>query len=146
MNENITNTLMVYLPVLVWFILLAVVFGILLYKYPFGSKWTKSNMNPYSNETFAMPRGIMRALITLSLLFVVLLVQVVYLNTAEIDKKIHDLMLAFQMMLAFYFGDKALGQLSIGKKQSDQKQGAPQQTQEQAQQQSLEFDTEESVG
>lgn len=109
--ENIPIDSWVYITVsvtvLLWVIGIAVVFYKLLRKYTFG-KWTKANPNPYETETFGMPRGTFRGILTLSLLFIVMLLEVVNLAMTGLETKIDQLLVAFQMMLAFYFGSKVM--------------------------------------
>ena len=97
----------VYVPVLLWLIGVIILFFYLLKKYTFGD-WTEENSNPYQNETFGMPRGVMRGILTLSLLFVVVLLEVVALQETNVEKYIDELLVGFQMMLAFYFGSKVM--------------------------------------
>ncbi|GAB4326924.1 MAG: hypothetical protein Kow0037_00150 [Calditrichia bacterium] len=99
--------LQVYIPLLVWLGLVVIFLIILARKYTFG-KWTPENPNPYKNETLGMPRGTMRGVITLTLLILVALLEVQSLIHPEIEKVIDKLLVAFQMMLAFYFGSKAM--------------------------------------
>lgn len=99
--------LQVYIPLLVWLGLVVIFLIILARKYTFG-KWTPENPNPYKNETLGMPRGTMRGVITLTLLVLVALLEVQSLIHPEIEKVIDKLLVAFQMMLAFYFGSKAM--------------------------------------
>jgi len=100
-----------------WVALIIGFFIILLRKYTFNKEWTADNPNPYANETLGMPRGVMRSVLTLSILFVVLLLEV---NSLSFDPKdlaiggrifipedrFERLMVAFQMMISFYFGSK----------------------------------------
>jgi hypothetical protein len=124
MNTEIFNTnIIMLLSLLGWFVFIITIFLILFFRFPLGSKWTNENRNPFVKETFAMPRGIMRSIITLSLLFVVLLIQVIYFDRVDIEKKIDGLMVAFQMMIAFYFGEKALSQFSGNIKKTDKEDG-----------------------
>ncbi len=86
-------------------------------KYPLGD-WDENNKNPYENETLAMPRGTFRGILTMSLLVIVLILEVVSLKMPlielpdgtliSLEDKIDQLMIAFQMMLAFYFGSKVM--------------------------------------
>jgi hypothetical protein len=109
-----------YIPVIIWTIGIVILMFFLIKKYTFGKNWTKDNPNPYHGETFAMPRGVMRGILTLSLLFIVMLMEVVNLLPTEIigekiwglEDKIAGLMTAFQMMLAFYFGSKVMHHLT----------------------------------
>jgi len=99
--------LVVYVPVLLWLIGVIILFIHLLKKYTFGN-WNEENPNPYQNETFGMPRGVMRGILTLSLLFVVMLLEVVALQVTAVEQYIDELLVGFQMMLAFYFGAKVM--------------------------------------
>ena len=90
-----------------WLLVMTVVFVRLLGKYTFG-KWTVDNPNPYAKETFAMPRGVFRGMLTLSLLYTVVLFEVANIQTTGLETKIEQLLVAFQMMIAFYFGSKVM--------------------------------------
>jgi len=96
---------LVFIPVLVWLVAVIILFYFLLRHYTF-KKW--ETPNPYQAETFAMPRGIFRGILTLSLLFLVMLMEVVSLKINNIEAHIDNLLVAFQMMLAFYFGSKVM--------------------------------------
>lgn len=96
-----------YIPITLWIVLMLVLFIYLLRKYTFGN-WTKEKPNPYSLETFGMPRGIFRGIITLTLLYVVILFEIVNITLGGFEKEIDGLMTAFQMMIAFYFGSKVM--------------------------------------
>ncbi len=97
----------VFVPIGVWLIIVFCFFVILLRKYTFG-KWTIENPNPYSGETFDMPRGVFRGTLTLTLLFVVMVLELVNVRIVGFEDEIHELMVAFQMMIAFYFGSKVM--------------------------------------
>ncbi len=111
MVENFTLNeifIIVYLPILLWMLGVVILFIKLARKYTFGN-WTADNPNPYMLETFAMPRGTMRGILTMSLLFIVMLLETVNLVTKPgFEKAIEQLLTAFQMMLAFYFGSKVM--------------------------------------
>ncbi len=96
-----------YVPVLLWIIGVSIVVIILMRRFTFG-KWTVENPNPYALESFGMPRGVMRGILAMSLLFLVMLLEVVTLRKPEFEKNIDQLLVAFQMMLAFYFGSKVM--------------------------------------
>ena len=90
-----------------WLIVMTLVFVRLLGKFTLG-KWTADNPNPYAKETFAMPRGVLRGMLTLSLLYAVILFEVANIQTSGLETKIEQLLTAFQMMIAFYFGSKVM--------------------------------------
>lgn len=97
----------VYLPIGIWLIIVLVFFVLLLKKYTFG-EWSEENPNPYAGETFDMPRGIFRGTLTLTLLFTVVILELVNVRIIGFEDEIHEMMVAFQMMLAFYFGSKVM--------------------------------------
>ena len=121
--------------VIIWILLIIIFFVFLLRKYTFGKNWTVDNPNPYEKETLGMPRGVFRAVLTLSILFVVILLEVHSLSfpveklalNGEIfvpEDRFNRMMVAFQMMLAFYFGSKVMHHITSAesktvKKKSD---------------------------
>ena len=92
-----------------WFILMGVIFVLLLKKYPLGENWQK---NPHKGETLAIPRGTLRGILTLTLLFSAIVFQIYALVYLEDDAKIAHMISAFEIMLAFYFGSKVMHHLS----------------------------------
>ena len=80
----------VFAGVAAWLLLMAVTFLRLLKKYPLGN-WTAENPNPHAKETFAMPRGVFRGMLTLSLLYAVVLFEVANIQAGglEVDCRIH---------------------------------------------------------
>jgi len=96
-----------FILTLVWILGVTILFIIMLRKYTFG-KWTETHKNPYALETLGMPRGFFRGILTISLLFMVMLLEVLNLNMRGLETKINQLLVAFQMMLAFYFGSKVM--------------------------------------
>ncbi len=105
--NSTTYLLQIYLPVMVWMILVFIVFYFLLRKYTFGN-WTVDNPNPYFGETFDMPRGVFRGTLTLTLLFVSVMLELVSVHTPGFEDNVHEFLVAFQMMIAFYFGSKVM--------------------------------------
>ncbi len=101
----------VYIPIFVWLVVVLVFFVILLKKYTFGN-WSEENPNPYSGETFDMPRGVFRGTLTLTLVFIVTILELVNVRVVGFEDEIHELMVAFQMMIAFYFGSKVMHHMS----------------------------------
>jgi amino acid permease len=97
----------VYVPIMIWLIVVLAFFIILLKKYTFGN-WTAEKPNPYAGETFDMPRGVFRGTLTLSLLFIVVILELVNVRIIGFEDEIKELMVAFQMMIAFYFGSKVM--------------------------------------
>jgi len=95
----------VFAPIGIWLLIVLTFFILLLKRYTFG-QWTKDNPNPFFGETFDMPRGTFRGILTLSLLFIVVVLELVTVRIVGFEDQIHELMVAFQMMIAFYFGSK----------------------------------------
>ncbi len=107
MNETSWVFQAVFAGVAIWLLVMTIVFVRLLGKFTFG-KWDEKNKNPYAKETFAMPRGVLRGMLTLSLLYAVVLFEVANIQVGGIEEKIDSLLVAFQMMIAFYFGSKVM--------------------------------------
>jgi purine-cytosine permease-like protein len=108
----------VYIPVIIWAILIVILFYFLARKYTFGD-WTEENPNPYEGETLAMPRGVLRGILTLSILFLVLLLEVATIRIPNLEDLVNKLLVAFQMVIAFYFGSKVMHHLtSVDEKKS----------------------------
>lgn len=97
----------VYMPIAIWFLLVLVFFVLLLRKYTFGN-WTPEHPNPNEGETLGMPRGVMRGILTLTLVFVTLIIELMNVQIIGLEEEITQLMVAFQMMIAFYFGSKVM--------------------------------------
>jgi hypothetical protein len=72
--------------------------------------------SPYANQTLGLPPGTFRAILTMSLLFAVVLLEGYALTNMEQHEKIQQvldpLLTAFQLMIAFYFGTKMIGIIS----------------------------------
>lgn len=99
--------LQVYLPIAIWMGGIIILIILLLRRYTFG-QWSEDNPNPYSGETFSMPRGVFRGLVTLTLLFVVIFLELVSVHVIGFEMQITELLVAFHMMIAFYFGSKVM--------------------------------------
>ena len=76
--------------------------------------------HPFAEETLAMPRGVFRAVITVSLLVIVLFVEVISLTQGGLEGHLEQLLVAFQMMLAFYFGGKVMHHLAAVDQQKEE--------------------------
>ena len=97
----------VFVPIGLWLIIVLGFFVLLLKKYTFGA-WTEESPNPYAGETFDMPRGVFRGTLTLTLVYIVVVMELVNVRIIGFEDEIHELMVAFQMMIAFYFGSKVM--------------------------------------
>ena len=134
----------VYIPIMVWLIIVLAFFILLLKKYTFGN-WTDEKPNPYAGETFDMPRGVFRGTLTLSLLFIVVVLELVNVRIIGFEDEMKELMVAFQMMIAFYFGSKVMHHMTS----TDRKKTeviAEQNTMMQSIQKKGEFDDESASG
>ena len=101
-----------------WIVIIVILFVFMLIKYTFR-KWPADNPNPYEKETLAMPRGVFRGILTLSVLFIVMVLEINSLqfspNDLEVagqifipEDRFREMMVAFQMVIAFYFGSKVM--------------------------------------
>lgn len=97
----------VLVPIFFWLALVLAFIIFLFYRYTFGN-WSAENPNPYQDETFGMPRGTFRGILTMTLLFVVVILELVNVRIIGFEQEIHEFMVAFQMMIAFYFGSKVM--------------------------------------
>lgn len=109
--------LLLYIPVLIWLIVVIIFFSFMLRRYTF-KKWT-DKANPYISETFGMPRGVIRGTITLSLLFFVLLFETLSLISTGLEARSEHLFTAFELMIAFYFGSKVMHHLTSSDKKKN---------------------------
>lgn len=105
----------IYLPIMVWLVLMVVFFILLFRKYTFGN-WSEENPNPHYGETFDMPRGTFRGMLTLTLLFVVTVLELVSVHTLGMEDNVREYIVAFQMMIAFYFGSKVMHHITSAEK------------------------------
>ena len=97
----------IYMPVMVWMIISVVFIVIMFKKYTFGD-WTVDNPNPCDGETFNMPRGTIRGILTMSLLFITVVIELANVRIIGFEAEFPEFMAAFQMMVAFYFGAKVM--------------------------------------
>ncbi len=109
--------LAVGLPIFAWIIL------VVLYLWKLTKTFLlngDSNVeNPYKAETMGLPRGTIRGILTLTLLFIAILLQL-YAIRHDALEKINVMMGAFELMLAFYFGSKVMHHLSATDKYKTQ--------------------------
>jgi len=105
------DLLLLYVPVMIWTFLLVVYFFFLGRKFTFGN-WTASNPNPYCDETLGLPKGTFRGVLTITIMFVAILLEVFTLRNPEYEKHTEKFLTAFQMVLAFYFGSQVMSTLT----------------------------------
>ncbi len=106
---------LVYFPIMLWMVLVLVFLIALFVKYTFGN-WGPENPNPYEKETFGMPRGTFRGILTLTLLWVVVVLELVNVRVEGFEAQMHELMVAFEMMIGFYFGAKVMHHITAVEK------------------------------
>lgn len=106
-NHMTEYYLSIYMPVMVWMIISVVFIVIMFRKYTFGD-WTVDNPNPCDGETFNMPRGTIRGVLTMSLLFITVVIELANARFVGFEQEFPEFMAAFQMMVAFYFGAKVM--------------------------------------
>ena len=110
------DKMLLYIPILVWGTLVIVYFIFLTRKFTFGN-WPKENPNPFCNETLCLPKGTFRGILTLTIVFTAVLLEVFTLNDNptgphKYEDSISKFMTAFQMVLAFYFGSQVMTTLT----------------------------------
>jgi len=105
----------VLFPIFLWLALLLAFFVFLFIKYTFGN-WSSENPNPYQDETFGMPRGTFRGALTLTLVYVTVILELVNVRIVGFEQEIEMFMTAFQMMIAFYFGSKVMHHITSADK------------------------------
>ncbi|MBQ1698386.1 MAG: hypothetical protein II075_10960 [Bacteroidales bacterium] len=106
-EHNVEYYMSVYMPVMVWLIISTIFIVVMFRKYTFGD-WTKENPNPCDGETFNMPRGTIRGILTMSLLFITVVIELANVRIVGLEAEFSDFLAAFQMMVAFYFGAKVM--------------------------------------
>ena len=116
-NMDFFNTL--YLPIIIVLGLVVILFAFLLFRYTFGN-WTPENPNPYKGETLGLPRGIFRGVLTIVLLFVAVVFEMNNIAVGNDESNIIEFMTAFKMMIAFYFGSKAVHHVTSDERKKTQ--------------------------
>jgi hypothetical protein len=106
----------IYVPVIAWLVLVLLLLIVLLFKYTFKT-WTVENPNPYVDESLGMPRGTFRSILTLTLLYVAVILELVSVHTPGFEENVSQFLTAFQMMIAFYFGSKVMHHITTTDKQ-----------------------------
>ena len=112
-----------YAPTMIWLLLVTLLFVFSVIKYTLG-KWTPENPNPYAKETLGLPRGIFRAILTMTLLYGAIIFELYLLVRDGVGEgDMSEFMVAFQMMIAFYFGSKVMHHITSNerKKAEDHK-------------------------
>lgn len=97
----------VYLPIAIWLVIVLAFIIMLFRKFTFAD-WTEENPNPHEGETFDMPRGTFRGILTLTLLYVTIILELANVRIIGLEQEYHEFAVAFQMMIAFYFGSKVM--------------------------------------
>lgn len=108
LDLDVSLILAVGIPTFVWLIVVVLYLWVLTKKFLLGDSGSN---NPYKTETMGLPRGTIRGVLTLTLLFVVIVLQLYLIKHGTIEK-VNTLMSAFELMLAFYFGSKVMHHLA----------------------------------
>ncbi len=83
--------------------------------------------NPHKNDSFGLPPGTIRGVIALTILILFVGFEILNLfSTINLETRFSELITAFQMIIAFYFGSKAIDVLKI---RSEKKENATPATQ-----------------
>ena len=143
--------------VIVWIILVIGLVYYLLRKYTFNDKWTEENPNPYRAETLGIPRGVLRGILTLSVLFIVMLLEVngLFFDPKDLlvgdqifipEQRFEHILVAFQMIIAFYFGGKVMHHMTDTQKRISIKKSEAELEQLRQQNQNTTFPDEGAAG
>lgn len=101
-------------------------FGIAFYLKKLINEYTLKDwgdkVNPYESETLGLPRGTLRAVLTLTLLVVVVILVCASMVITPLRGGFESLVDAFQVMLAFYFGSKIMHHITESDKKKSQSQ------------------------
>ncbi len=96
----------IYAPIIIWLALVLILLIILLKKYTLKDWGDKKN--PFQDESLGMPRGTFRSILTMTLLYVAVVLELVSVHTVGFEENVSEFLTAFQMMIAFYFGSKVM--------------------------------------
>lgn len=111
----------IYFILISWMIIMLFLVAFLLYKYPLNKDIINGKIeNPYKGETLGLPRGLIRGILTLTILLAAVLLQVYILSNNTSVERISPFMTAFEIMLGFYFGSKVVHHLASSDKQKVQ--------------------------
>lgn len=100
-----------YTVICIWSALMFIFLYFLSRRYTFGN-WTPENPNPYKDETLGMPKGTMRGVITLTLLFFTIILELHIIKNPLMEYWTEKYITSFQMVLAFYFGSQIMSNVS----------------------------------
>ena len=89
----------------------------LLHTYTFNTKYK----NPYANETLGLPPGTLRGVLTLTLLIVVIILVCLSMLVNQLQGAYDELVNAFEIVLAFYFGNRIVNGISKTDEEKTQK-------------------------
>jgi hypothetical protein len=87
--------------------------------------------NPYERDSFGLPPGTIRGVLALTAVVMFLLVEMVNLFDGSLEKAFAELVTGFQMVLAFYFGSRAVEVLQAREREGRDRAAAASPTAEQ---------------
>lgn len=105
----------VLFPVGLWMALMLAMFVYLFFKFTIAN-WTTENPNPYQTETMGLPRGTFRGALTLTLLYITVIFELVNVRVIGFEQEFREFLIAFQMMIGFYFGAKVMHHITSSDK------------------------------
>lgn len=99
----------------IWLLFIIIYFWTMLRKYTLKD-WI-TNPNPYKEETLGIPKGTIRTILALSMLFMFILIHVYSIAFEGIPTEAVDN--ATYLVLGFYFSDRVIGKIVNGKKKEN---------------------------
>lgn len=96
----------------VWLAVVVLFLTVMIFRFTCHN-WSPDCPNPYQEETLGMPPGVLRSLLTLSLVVFIFLIELYRFQYPFALERFSELLIqGFEIMLGFYFGTKALQTLS----------------------------------
>lgn len=110
-DKALVNTVLV--PMIIWIVLMLILLLVFMIKYPLKKTGASGHAsNPYEKETMAIPRGMIRGVLSITILIGAVLFQIYALRFFDSEERISSFMTAFEIMLGFYFGSKVVHHLT----------------------------------
>lgn len=107
-NFQIAVLILGFILILTWLGFVTYWINHLLTKYTFNRDYD----NPYKEETLGLPPGTLRGILTLSLLVIVVLLVCMSMLVNQLQGAYDELINAFEIVLAFYFGNRIVNGIS----------------------------------
>lgn len=107
--------MILFLSAGIWVLLILIYFCIMLRNYTLKD-WG-INLNPYKHETLGIPKGTIRTILALSMLFMFILTHIYSITFEGIETEAIDN--ATYLVLGFYFSDRVIEKITNGKKKEN---------------------------